>query len=175
MTVKWSFAQVMFILLILASGCSLHRGDRGPSSPHTETHYSSNKKLRLRSDITKEARKHVGAQYKYGGKTSTGFDCSGFVSHVLQKHGVPVSGPSYAQEKLGKKISKEKARPGDLVFFRKSRTDKVFHVSMVYENSHGDLTLIHSTSSRGVVIDKLNESSYWRSKVMTVRDVISGR
>ncbi|HFA48676.1 MAG TPA: NlpC/P60 family protein [Bacteroidetes bacterium] len=174
MTVKWCVA--LSVCLLLASpGCMLFKDVSSPSAPHTETHASRDKKPRLRSEVTKDARKYLGTRYKYGGKTSTGFDCSGFVSHVLQKNGIPVSGPSYALEKLGKKISKEKARPGDLVFFRKSRTGKVFHVSMVYENDHGDLTLIHSTSSRGVVIDKLSESSYWRSKVMTVRDVISGR
>ena len=175
MTNMKSVGILLLSILFFASSCTLNRNIFGPSVPHTETHPSRKDEHRLRSDITKSASKHVGTRYKYGGKSPTGFDCSGFVSFVMQKHGVPVSGASYTQEKLGKKITKERAQPGDLVFFRKSRTGKVFHVSMVYGNDRGDLTLIHSTSSRGVVIDKMSESSFWRSKVMTVKDVITGR
>ena len=167
-------AKLLLLLLISASGCAMHRGILGSSTaPHTGTHSSSKAELRLRSDIVNYAKKHVGAKYRYGGKAPTGFDCSGFTSFVLRNFEVPVSGPSYSQEKLGKKMTKENAQAGDLVFFRKSKAGKVFHVAMVYANDGGDLTLVHSTSSRGVVMDKLSESSYWRSKVMTIRDVIS--
>ncbi len=167
-------AKLLVFLLLTASGCAIHRGISGSTkAPHTGTHSTDKAEARLRSDITSYAKKHVGTRYRYGGKSPTGFDCSGFVSYVMGQHDVPISGPSYSLEKLGKKTNKENARPGDLVFFRKSRTGKVFHVSMVYSNDRGNLTLIHSTSSRGVVIDNLNESSYWRSKVATFRDVLS--
>ena len=167
-------AKLLILLLIAASGCAMHRGVFGSSTaPHTETHSSSKEELRLRNDIVNYARKHVGAKYRYGGTSPTGFDCSGFTSFVLQTFEVPVSGPSYSQERLGKKINKEKAQPGDLVFFRKSKAGKVFHVAMVFDNDKGDITLVHSTSGRGVVLDKMSKSTYWSSKVMTVRDVIS--
>ena len=166
-------AKIMTFLLILASGCALQRGFSGSSTtPHTGTLTTTKAEAELRSDITNYASKHVGAKYKYGGNSPTGFDCSGFVSYVMREFDVPVSGPSYSQEKLGTKTTRENAKPGDLVFFRKSKAGKVFHVSIVYANRGGDLTLVHSTSSRGVVMDKLSESSYWSSKVMTFRDVI---
>ncbi len=169
-------ANILTYLLIMASGCALHRGISGSSTtPHTGTHSISKAEAALRSDITNYASKHVGTKYRYGGKSPTGFDCSGFVTYIMRHFDVPVSGPSYSQENLGKKSSRENAKPGDLAFFRKNKGGKVFHVSIVYANDRGDLTLVHSTSSRGVVMDKMSESSYWSSKVMTVRDVVSGR
>lgn len=144
-----------------------------PKTSHTGTQ-SDKGELRLRNNIISDAKKHLGTRYRYGGKVPSGFDCSGFVSYVMKENGVPVSGPSYSQENLGKKISSKQAMPGDLVFFRKSRTGKVYHVAMVYDNDEGRLTVIHSTSSRGVVIDKLYESSYWRTKYITLRNVVSG-
>ena len=174
MAEKSFFAKVCLFLMVLASGCALHRGIFGSSeTPHTIKRPASTAETRLRSEIASFARKQMGARYKYGGKSPKGFDCSGYTTYVLRQFDIPVSGPSYSQERLGKKTNKENAKPGDLVFFRKNRTGKVFHVAMVYDNQRGDLTLIHATSSRGVVMDKLSESSYWRSKVMTVRDVIS--
>ncbi len=173
---KSLYAHFLVIVSLFASGCALHRGLTGPfTSPHTETHHSNKDEFQLREDITSFAKKHVGAKYKYGGKSPTGFDCSGFTTYVLRNFDVPVSGPSASQERLGRKTTKEKAQPGDLVFFRKSKAGKVFHVAMVYSNDGGNLRLIHSTSSRGVVVDNLAQSSYWRSKTMTFRDVVSGR
>ena len=160
------------LLFIMVSGWALHRSIGSDTTPHTGTHSSGGSEKKLRTDIAHFAKKHVGTDYKYGGKAPAGFDCSGFTSYVLRHFGIPVSGPSYSQEHFGKKIPKEKARPGDLVFFRKHRGGKVFHVALVYANEGGEIYLIHSTSSRGVVIDQLSRSSYWRSKVMTFRDVI---
>ena len=170
--------KLLIFLMVLASGCALHRGINGNGSattPHTGTHSAKKAEQKLRYDITQFARKHVGTKYRYGGKAPTGFDCSGFTTYVMREFEIPVSGPSYSQESLGRKIKKEEARPGDLVFFRKSRAGKVFHVAIVYDNDHEGMSLIHSTSSRGVVIDNVEKSSYWRSKVMTVRDVVSGK
>ncbi len=170
------FVKFLVIVLLISSGCALHRGISGAfESPHTGTRYSNKDELQLRRNITSYAKKHVGAKYKYGGKAPTGFDCSGFTTFVMREFDVPVSGPSASQESLGQKTTKEKAQPGDLVFFRKTKAGKVFHVAMVYSNDGGDLTLIHATSSRGVVIDNVNQSSYWRTKKMTFRDVVSGR
>ena len=168
--------KLIIFLIILASGCALHRGVSGTSkAPHTGTHTAKRAEQKLRTDITHYAKKHVGARYRYGGKSPTGFDCSGFTSFVMHQFDIPVSGPSYSQESLGKKIKKEDARPGDLVFFRKRKGGKIFHVAIVYDNDREGISVVHSTSSRGVVIDHLEKSSYWRTKVMTVRDVVSGR
>lgn len=130
----------------------------------------------LRKKVSEYAYQFIGSKYRYGGNSKrTGFDCSGFVFHVLNEYGISMSGPSYALEQEGKKIKLDEVQPGDLLFFRKSKAGRVFHVSLVLSNEHGKTKIIHATSSRGVVVDVLQESSYWRSKIITARDVISPR
>ena len=67
-----------------------------------------------------EAEKYIGYPYVYGGsKPSTSFDCSGFVCWVFSKSGVYKTGRLGAKGLYGicKDISRDQARPGDLVFF----------------------------------------------------------
>jgi cell wall-associated NlpC family hydrolase len=130
----------------------------------------------IRKEVSDYATKFIGTKYRYGGKSrNSGFDCSGFVCHVLNEYGIAVSGASYMLEDQGEKIALDEVQPGDLLFFRKSKGGRVFHVSLVLSNDHGKTALIHATSGRGVVVDVLQESSYWNSKVITARDVISAR
>ncbi|MBI5916886.1 MAG: C40 family peptidase [Bacteroidetes bacterium] len=134
---------------------------------------NAEKEILLRSDIVESAQEYLGTHYRSAGRSPSGFDCSGFVLYVMQEHEINMASSAASQERQGEKITKKEARPGDLVFFRRSPGGRVFHVSMVLENDNGNLMLIHSTS-RGVVIDRLNESAYWRSKTMTLRNVVSG-
>lgn len=129
--------------------------------------------MRVRGGITDYAKEYLGTNYRSSGKSPSGFDCSGFVYYVMKEFNIQMAASSSSQESQGQKISKLEAQPGDLVFFRRSKKSRVFHVAMVLDNNNGDLTLIHSTTSRGVVIDRLKDSSYWKSKVMTFRNVVS--
>ena len=79
---------------------------------------------------------------------------------------------SRVQEGEGKKISVDNAQPGDLLFFRRSRGGSVFHVALVVKNEPNNLTVVHSTSSRGVIVENIRNSSYWSSKVTTARNVL---
>jgi cell wall-associated NlpC family hydrolase len=173
------FRQLLLFSFLLSGLSSCHVF--GPATDYQTSHSTRDPRVKkdseaiLREDIATDAQKHIGTKYRYAGKTPGGFDCSGFVYFVMKENDVSVSGYSAAQEKDGRPIKVADARPGDLIFFRRSRAGKVFHVAMVLENNRGDLTLIHSTSSRGVVIDDLATSSYWNSKVMTARDVVNGR
>lgn len=130
----------------------------------------------LRKEVTKYAQEFLGSPYKYAGKTpSSGFDCSGFTGYVMKQHGIQLSASSRYQEKDGKKIAVDEAKPGDLIFFRRSKTGTVFHVALVISNDKNGLVVIHSTSKRGVVKENIRESSYWRSKYATACDVIGAR
>jgi cell wall-associated NlpC family hydrolase len=127
----------------------------------------------LRLQVLDYARQHLGTKYRYGGNTpKEGFDCSGFTKYVMDKVDVAITRTSRSQENEGKKIKTKNVKPGDLVFFRRSPVGKVFHVSIVVENSDEGLIVIHSTS-RGVVIDNISKSSYWSPKLSSARDVLS--
>ncbi len=131
------------------------------------------KEVQLRGDIIDYAREFLGSKYKYAGRDPKGgFDCSGFTHYVMKKFDIKLSASSRDQEHQGAKIKVNDAQPGDLIFFRRSKTGSVFHVAMVVSNDNKGLRVIHSTS-RGVVIDNIDQSSYWKPKVSTARNVVT--
>jgi cell wall-associated NlpC family hydrolase len=127
----------------------------------------------VRSNIIDEAKKYLGLKYVWGGTTPKGFDCSGFTSYVMAKKGVGIARSSRYQARQGKDIDISNAKTGDLVFFSKfGQGGRVTHVAMVVDNKKDGVYIIHSTR-RGIVVDNLSESSYWKPKALYAKDVIS--
>lgn len=81
-----------------------------------------------------EAEKYLGYPYVWGGSSPPDFDCSGFVSWVVNESGVGNVGRQTAQGlyNLCTPIPKESLRPGDLVFFTGtySSANPVTHVGI---------------------------------------------
>lgn len=141
------------------------------SSNRTTVKKSYTSSSAKRSGIVSTAKKYIGKPYVYGGKKpSSGFDCSGFTSHVYQENGVEVAGPSYQQAKKGKKKAMKDLKQGDLIFF--GSNNKVSHVGIVASVAKNKLEVIHSTSSRGVVVDDISNSKYWQKRYLFGRDVL---
>ena len=71
-----------------------------------------------RDSLTHYAKQFIGIPYKYGGSSTSGFDCSGFVHYVFShfKIDVPRSSRDYKHE--GNKVEKAEANPGDVIFLR---------------------------------------------------------
>ncbi|MCP4439643.1 MAG: C40 family peptidase [Aureispira sp.] len=129
--------------------------------------------VKMRQNIINYAKKYQGIKYKYAGKDPKGFDCSGFTYYVFKNFDVSLSGSSSAQSKQGKEIPLAKAQQGDLIFFgRNGRTGKIQHVGLVYKNTDEGLFMIHSSSKRGIVIDNVTTSKYWKPKILYTRRVI---
>jgi len=105
-----------------------------------------------------EADKYVGYPYVWGGSSpSTSFDCSGFISWVVNHSGWNV-GRQTAQGlySLCTPVSPEQARPGDLVFFVGTYdTAGMSHVGLYVGNS----VMLHCGSP--ISYTNLN-SSYWQ-------------
>ena len=72
-----------------------------------------------RSDIIKLAVYLMGVPYLWGGKSSFGYDCSGFVQMVLKAVGISIPRDTGLQIKTDwlEEISITDTKPGDLVFF----------------------------------------------------------
>ena len=108
-----------------------------------------------------EAEKYLGYPYVWGGSSpSTSFDCSGFVSWVINQSGVGSVGRQTAQGlyNLCAPVSRSDAQPGDLIFFTKtySAATPVTHVGIYVGNGQ----MIHC----GDPISYANiNSSYWTS------------
>lgn len=125
-----------------------------------------------RLDIVDYAEQFKGITYKTAGKTPyTGFDCSGFTSYVMKGFGVELSPSSNEQSQDGVEVELEEVKPGDLLFF--GTDDKIQHVAIVVRNDDEGIFCVHSTSSRGVIVENVTESSYWNPRIMFARDVVS--
>lgn len=71
--------------------------------------------------LLEEAQKYIGYPYVWGGDSpETSFDCSGFISWILNETGTKHVGRLGATSLYGvcKPITPREARPGDLVFFQ---------------------------------------------------------
>jgi cell wall-associated NlpC family hydrolase len=69
--------------------------------------------------IVAEAKRHVGALYKYGASGPKRFDCSGFTKYVYKKAaGRKLPHKANSQQKYGKGIAKSKKKVGDLIIIR---------------------------------------------------------
>ena len=127
----------------------------------------------VRSELVSQAETLLGVRYKYGGNTPReGFDCSGFVKYLYNDQGLSIHRVSRDQATQGTPIEPDRARPGDLVFYRRGPNQPVFHVSMIVDAAPGEIWVIHPTSSRGVIRENILASSYWRPKIYGVRDLI---
>lgn len=157
--------NMLFVLTFLVVSCSVNQSQRTAKSP------SSKNSNQLRKDIDQYARKHLGAQYKYGGTSPKGFDCSGFTTYVFDRFNIGLSRSSNQQAKQGKTVNMKWAQKGDLLFF--GRGGKISHVALVLENGREGIKVIHSTTSRGVVIDNVSNSSYWKKRMLFARNVIN--
>lgn len=114
---------------------------------------------KFRKMIT-EAEKYLGYPYVWGGSSpSTSFDCSGFVSWVINHCGNGWNvGRQTANSLMGKCdiIPKSEAKPGDLIFFQKTyNTSGASHVGIYVGNG----MMIHCGSP---ISYASIETSYWR-------------
>lgn len=66
--------------------------------------------------ILATARSGIGVPYVYGGSSTSGWDCSGFVRWVYAQHGINLPHGASAQIAQGRWVPRSEARPGDLVY-----------------------------------------------------------
>ena len=115
--------------------------------------------------MLKEAEKYIGYPYVWGGSSpSTSFDCSGFISWVINHSGWNV-GRLGAQGlyNICTPVSSSQAKPGDLVFFVGTYdTPGVSHVGLYVGNS----VMLHCGDP--ISYTNLN-SNYWQSHFYSFR------
>ena len=101
-------------------------------------------------------------RYKLGGESKKGIDCSAFTQRVFKdKFGIELPRTTLTQVNMGKEVKKTELIPGDLVFFKTSKTDK--HVGVYVGNNnfmHASIKGIQFTS-----LDKpFYKKNYWTSR-----------
>lgn len=95
------------------------------------------------SSVVQESFKYLGIPYLWGGTTTSGFDCSGFMQYIFRQHGVNLPRVSQDQQKVGKTIPLSEKQPGDLVFFNNPAT----HVGLYIGNNQ----YIHAPQTGDVI------------------------
>ena len=118
------------------------------------------------SSIKTEAFKYLGTPYKYGGNSTSGFDCSAFVQRVFKDLGISIPRDTGSQYKEGKAVSKSNLELGDLVFFN-TNGKGVSHVGIYI----GDNKFVHAATSKGVSVTSLSDPYYWGSKYIGAKRI----
>lgn len=106
------------------------------------------------------AKRFQGTVYKWGGTTTSGFDCSGYINYVF-KNSHNITLPRTVKEmwvNTGYKVGSQEI--GDLVFF--STTDSGASHMGIYV---GNGKFIHAGSSTGVTISDMS-NSYWKPRYL---------
>lgn len=106
----------------------------------------------IRKEIVRDAMMYLGTQYRWGGKSPMGIDCSGLTSMAYMNNGIIIHRDSEWSPGYGiERIKLDDASPGDLLYFKS-------HIALYL----GDKKFIHSTSGNfgdGVCINSLDEHS----------------
>ncbi len=147
MRLSISFSSV---LLILAVGCS------GPA--RNADNFSKLQPLSKKEagTLIAGASNHIGEPYRYGGKTSRGWDCSGYVTSMYRRYlnmKLPRSTKGLLTASVG--IEPKNRKPGDLIFFVID-SNKPSHVGIYI----GKNNFIHASSSKGVIVSSMKEDYY---------------
>jgi len=102
--------------------------------------------------------KWLGANYRLGGCSKTGIDCSGFAQKLYgEVYGTDLLRTAMEQFANCKRIKHMKdAEEGDLVFFHIRSRKRITHVGIYLANDY----FVHASTSGGVMISNLNED-YW--------------
>ncbi len=103
----------------------------------------------LQSRLLQEVQRWIGTPYCYGGRSSGCMDCSGFVQQLFAALGYHLPRTTVEQARLGTAVHAPEV--GDLVFVHHS--SRYTHVGVYL----GGGRVAHASSSRGVVIDPLED------------------
>jgi cell wall-associated NlpC family hydrolase len=120
----------------------------------------------LAVNLTRNAMRFLGVRYVFGGTTSTGFDCSGYVQHVFAMLGKHIPRTADAQYYAGKKVAGKSMTAGDLVFFQ-TYASGPSHVGIYLGNDR----FVHASSSRGVTVSSLHDH-YWSARYLGAKRLI---
>lgn len=96
----------------------------------------------VRMAIAETALEYLGTQYRWGGRTHFGVDCSGLCFNAYRFNGIDIwRDADFEKNENLRKIPLEEAKIGDLVFFEG-------HIALYL----GDGEIVHASASKGKVV-----------------------
>jgi hypothetical protein len=107
--------------------------------------------------VVQDAFKYLGLPYVWGGYSTSGTDCSGFIKAVFARNGVNLPRVARDQAKVGRDVPTSDLRPGDRLYFS-FKGQYIDHTGMYIGNGY----FIHNSISNGrVAVDQLVGTRYW--------------
>ncbi|NLY79660.1 MAG: C40 family peptidase [Lysinibacillus sp.] len=118
------------------------------------------------TELRETASQYLGVRYKYGGTTTSGFDCSGFVRKVFSDFGIELPRTAALMYEVGEPVEIGEIRPGDLLFYNTSGSG-ISHVAIYY----GEGKIIHSQTDIGVSFSDFFDQYYWFDRFVGAKRV----
>ncbi|WP_010676949.1 cell wall-binding repeat-containing protein [Bacillus timonensis] len=115
------------------------------------------------NEIIETAKSLQGVPYLWGGTTTRGFDCSGYLNYVYGMHGISLPRTTADIYKAGTSVSSPEI--GDIVFFETYKPGPS-HAGIYL----GDGKFIHASSSQGVTITDLS-NNYFKPRYLGAKRV----
>ncbi|MEN2766098.1 NlpC/P60 family protein [Ornithinibacillus xuwenensis] len=148
--------------------------EREPAKEHQQPKIAKQPSgTNLVDNIINEAKKYIGAQYKFGASLSEApelFDCSSYIQFLFLNSGVEIPRVSRDQASVGAKVAN--LQKGDLMFFTTPELysdGRVGHVGIYMGNGN----MIHASSSKGVTItENVLQNPYWSKNYLFSKRVI---
>ncbi len=166
MNSKKSYGWILVLLLgsFMFSSCGVFRDAprRHRMSAEEARVYSQRLGMPLtgreNAALIREVSNWMGVPFRLGGSTRSGADCSGFIWAVYRNvynENLPRTTEAMVNET--RRVRRRNLREGDLVFFRLRRR-KISHAGIYLGNGY----FAHATTSRGVMVNSLDEPYYRR-------------
>lgn len=126
---------ITLVLLLGACGGAPKRDLPPPSITKSSSAVQMQQQDAVITALLQQYQQWQGVPYQWGGLTSKGVDCSGFV-HItyLQALGHNLPRSTRLQMQQGKMVGTKELKAGDLVFFKTSAKDR--HVGIYLENKN---------------------------------------
>ena len=110
----------------------------------------------------------LGIDYRFGGRSATsGFDCSGLVSHVFEEaYGIRLPRTALGQSESGRAVAMNELEPGDLVFYD-TLGRPYSHVGIYI----GEDKFVHAPKTGQSVRVESLKTSYWTKRFNGARRI----
>jgi hypothetical protein len=160
-------------------GATVGGGGGGPPPDAAEIHDRleatgmPEDRARLLSGVVATALEVMGMPYRWGDQGEEGFDCSGLIRYAFGQHGINLPRRSADQAREGTEVERrlDALRPGDVLTFTTTDSDRVTHVGLYVGNGR----FIHSASG-GVQLSVLSPEDvsgrWWWRRWVGVRRMV---
>lgn len=116
------------------------------------------------NQLIQVAKQQLGTRYSWGGTTSSGFDCSGYIQYVFKQNNIHI--PRTVSEMWNMAQSVDQRSIGDIVFFETYKKGPS-HAGIYIGNDQ----FIHASESNGVDISNLSDT-YWKTRYLGTKRIV---